>query len=63
MAQDPSGALGLLKEPELARRMGKQARANAERNWSLPAMGDRIEAALLDVIARHRAGAPKHPLY
>ena len=53
-----AGLERLINDPLLARAMGRAARANAERNWSLKAMGDRIEAALLDVVARHRAETP-----
>jgi glycosyltransferase involved in cell wall biosynthesis len=54
-------ALGLehlLEDPELVRQMGEQARANAVQKWSLSAMGDRIEAALMDVVVRRRPPEP-----
>jgi glycosyltransferase involved in cell wall biosynthesis len=53
-----AGLETLVNDPALQRRMGREARANAERQWSLKAMGDRIEAALLDTIARSRADTP-----
>ena len=47
-------ALGrLLADPALVRGMGAAGRARAERQWSLEAGTDRLEAALADVVARH----------
>jgi glycosyltransferase involved in cell wall biosynthesis len=42
----------LLNDPNLARRLGAAARANAERNWSLEAGTDRIEQALQRIAGR-----------
>ena len=50
--------LGLMRAPELCRRLGARAAADARRHWSFEAYVDRLEGAYTRIVGAHRSGRP-----